>query len=140
MAEFDPSSATVPEVLKKLEKADDAERDRILSAEIGGKQRSTILSEYGIDSDTRMDASGRTLYPWEVAPTEQVQQVVVEESEEARKYREGQQALQEAAEKAQPTVDEQGGVTPAGTGVTGSPAPGTGTGGGTTTDVGGTTL
>lgn len=40
---FDPSDHTVDEVRKQLDKADTAERARIIAAEKAGKARSTII-------------------------------------------------------------------------------------------------
>lgn len=122
MAEFDPSSANVDEVLKKLEKADDNERQRILAAERKGKARVSVLEAYGVDPDERTDESGRVLYPWEVSPEEHVQPVVVDESQEARQAREAQAEFDQQVEKAAP--DEQGGGTAPGVGATGGPAAG----------------
>lgn len=68
MTEYDPSTGTVDEVLKKLDKASGTERQRILAAEQSGKRRSTILDAHGVDPEQRTDASGRVLYPWEVSP------------------------------------------------------------------------
>jgi hypothetical protein len=128
MAEFDPSTATVDEVLKKLEKANDQERQRILNAERGGKARVTILEEYGIDPDQRADAAGRALYPWEVAPADHVVPVQVDETAEMRKAREAQAEFDakvaKAAERNIAGGDEQQGGTAPGVGATGSPAPG----------------
>lgn len=42
-AEYDPAEHTVAEVQDYLAAADDAERDRVLSAERGGKARSSLL-------------------------------------------------------------------------------------------------
>ena len=42
---FDPSNATVDEVLAHLDKSDDDERDRVLAAERAGKARKGILGE-----------------------------------------------------------------------------------------------
>ena len=130
MAEFDPSTASVEAVQKKLEKADEAERQRILNAERGGKNRKTILEPYGIDPDARVDATGRVLYPWEVAPEDEVRPVEVEETEEERKAREAQAEWDAKVEAAAPTgFDEQqggtaGGVGVADAGVAGAPAAG----------------
>src|SRR5690606_37477901 len=126
MAEFDPSAANVDEVLKKLEKADDKERERILAAERGGKARKSVLEEYGIDPDARTDAAGRVLYPWEVSPDAAVKRVEVEESDEERKARERQAELDRKVAAARPAVDEQGGGAPLGVDApTGAAAPGT---------------
>lgn len=92
MAEFDPSQKSVDEVLKYLSTATKTERNRVLAAETAGKKRKTVLEEYGIDPDARFDASGRQLYPWEVAPDEAIA-VEVEETDEARKAREAQAEL-----------------------------------------------
>lgn len=138
MAEFDPNTASVEDVLKKLDKADEAERQRILRAEQGGKSRKTILEPYGIDPDARVDAAGRVLYPWEVDPEDAVVMVEPEEDDEARAAREAQAKFDEQVAAAAPGVDEQGGGTAAGvgvaaTGVAGATGPtGTGTGGTTT--------
>ena len=137
MAEFDPSTANVDEVLKKLEKASDLERQRILTAERGGKARRSILEEYGIDPDQRADGAGRVLYPWEVAPEDHVVPVQVDETDEARAAREAQAEFDAkvaaAAESNTPGGDEQQGATAPGVGVVGSPAPGAAAGGATTT-------
>lgn len=135
MAEFDPSTANVDEVLKKLDKADDDERQRILDAERKGKARVSILEEYGIDPNERTDASGRVLYPWEVSPEDQVHPVEVDETDEQRKAREAQAEFDAKAEAAAPRADEQQGGTAAGVGAapapaTGAPGPATGTTGG----------
>jgi len=142
MAEFDPSTATVDEVLKKLEKADAEERDRILNAERAGKARVTILEPHGIDPDARVDVSGRVLYPWEVAPEEQTFAVQVDETPEARKAREAQIEFDEktasATQSNAPGGDEQQGGTAPGVGTAGAPAAGT-VAGGRTRAGGGTT-
>lgn len=115
MAEFDPSNAGVDDVLKKLERADETERQRILNAERAGKSRKTVLEAYGIDPDSRVDATGRVLYPWEVSPEDVVVMVEPDESDEAREAREAQAEFD--AKVAAAGGDEQGGVTAAGTGV-----------------------
>lgn len=120
MAEFDPSTANVDDVLKKLDKADEQERQRILKAERSGKNRKSVLEPYGVDPDQRADAEGRALYPWEVSPDEAVQRVVVEETEEERKAREAQAAYDEKVAAARPQVDEQGGGSPLGAADTGT--------------------
>lgn len=135
MAEFDPSAANVDEVLKKLEKADEQERTRILNAERKGKARTTILDAYNVDPDERTDASGRVLYPWEMEPANHVHHVQVEETEEQRKEREARAEFDARVERSAPTgVDEQQGGTAAGVGVSapavapaagGAPATGT---------------
>lgn len=144
MAEFDPSSASAESVQKKLEKADEAERQRILSAELAGKKRKTVLEPYGIDSDARTDGAGRVLYPWEVEAKDEVRPVQVDETPEERKAREAQREFDAQVEAAAPTgFDEQGGDTAGGVGVAaGGVATAGGTGGGTTTTgtAGGTTL
>lgn len=48
--EFDPSKATVEEVITYLDGADDAERQRVLDAEAAGKGRKGI-AEYTADSE-----------------------------------------------------------------------------------------
>lgn len=129
MAEFDPSTAKVDEVLKKLEKADEQERTRILNAERAGQARKTILEEYGIDPDARVDSAGRTLYPWEVKPEEEVRRIEVEETDEQRKAREAKAEYDRKVADARPQTDEQGGGAPlagttaagATTGATGAP-------------------
>jgi hypothetical protein len=125
MAEFDPSTAKVGEVLSKLEKADEQERTRILNAERAGQARKTILEAYGIDPDERADAEGRVLYPWEVSPEDSVLRVPVEEDDEARAAREAQAEYDAQVAAARPQVDEQGGGTPLGAADTGT-APGAG--------------
>lgn len=123
MAEFDPSTANVDDVLKKLDKADEQERTRILNAERSGKARKSVLEPYGIDPDARVDAEGRSLYPWEVSPEEAVQRVVVEESDEERTAREARAEYDEQVAAARPQVDEQGGGAPLGAAdTTGGPA------------------
>lgn len=116
MAEFDPGTANVDEVLKKLEKADEQERQRILAAEKKGKARSTVLNAYGMDPDERTDAHGRTLYPWEVEAKDEVRPVQVRETAQARRAREAQAEFDAKVEKAAPSLDEQKGGTPAGVG------------------------
>lgn len=142
MAEFDPSTANVDEVLKKLEKAGSQERQRILAAERGGKARVSVLEPYGIDPDERADAVGRVLYPWEVSPEDHVVPVQVEETDEERAAREAKAEFDSKVEAvAQANIaggDEQQGGTAAGVGV--APAAGTATAGGTsTTSISGTT-
>jgi hypothetical protein len=125
MAEFDPSTAKVDEVLKKLEKADEPERQRILNAERAGQARKTILEEYGIDPDARVDGSGRTLYPWEVKAEDEVRRVEVEETDEQRQAREAQAEYDRQVAAARPQIDEQGGGAPLGApGVAGTTAAG----------------
>ena len=114
MAEFDPSNENVDAVLKKLEKADEQERTRILNAERSGKARKSVLEEYGVDPDARADADGRVLYPWEVKPEEAVQRVVVEETDEDRKMRETQAEYDRQVAGDRPAIDEQGGGSPLG--------------------------
>jgi len=133
MPEFDPSDASVDEVLKKLDKADEAERQRILGAERAGKKRKTILEPYGIDSDARTDSAGRVLYPWEVDPEDAVVMVEPEEDAEARAAREAQLDFDKQVAAAAPVVDEQSGGTAAGVGVADAGVAGpSGTGGATT--------
>lgn len=123
MAQFDPNDATVEEVQAKLAKATDAERDRILAAERGGKSRKTILEEYGIDPDERTDATGRVLYPWEVTGDDMADaDRHPDETDEQRKAREAQaeQDRRVSAAAGSGGGVEQGGATPAGSG---SPAP-----------------
>lgn len=120
MAEYDPNDGTVDEVLKKLEKASPDEQKRILAAERTGKARTTILEAYGVDPNERVDATGRVLYPWEVASEEQVTPVKVEESKEAAKARQAQAEFDDqaaAAAAANAGGSEQGAVTAPGTGV-----------------------
>lgn len=120
MAQFDPNDATVEEVQAKLAKANDSERDRILAAERNGKARKTILEEYGIDPDERVDATGRVLYPWEVTGDQLADaDRHPEETEEQRKAREAQ-VEQDAKVAAASSAGS--GVTPAGSGSPG-PAP-----------------
>lgn len=116
MAEYDPSDHKVDEVNKKLEKASPDERAAILRKEQAGQARKTILEPWGLDPDARVDASGRTLYPWEVDPAEQVLAVEVDETDEEREAREAQAEFDAAAEAAAPVLDEQGGVTAPGVG------------------------
>lgn len=122
MAEFDPSNASVDQVLAKLEKADAEEQQRILNIERTGKKRVTILEPYGIDPSERVDADGRVLYPWEVDPADEVRPVQVEETKEQKDARIAQLEFDEKVAAAAPGGDEQGGVTAAGVGVTGAPA------------------
>jgi len=49
--EFDPSKATVDEVLDYLENADDEEVERVLAAERSGKKRKGILDEFTTDPE-----------------------------------------------------------------------------------------
>lgn len=120
MAEFDPNNANVEDVLKKLEKADEKERERILNAERAGKARKSILEPYDVDPEARVDASGRVLYPWEVAPEEAVVRVAVEETDEQRAAREAQTEYDAQVAAARPAVDEQGGGSPLGAADTGT--------------------
>lgn len=130
MAQFDPSKEDVDTVLKHLSKADAEERDRVLTAEKGGKKRKTVLEKYGIDPDARYDASGRQLYPWEVTGEDMADaDRQPAESEEQRKLREAQ-AEHDATVASTPQL----GSTPASSGT--APAPTTGAGAGIT---GGTT-
>jgi hypothetical protein len=113
MAQFDPSEKTVDEVLAKLEKADSEERQRILNEERQGKARKTILEEYGVDPDERVDAAGRVMYPWEATGEQRADfDRQPEETAEERKAREEQAAADARVAAASP----QAGVTPAGTG------------------------
>lgn len=105
---YDPTHSNVDDVLKKLDKADDEERERILNIERNGKARVGILSAYGIDPAERVDPTGRVLYPWEVSPENQVVMVVVEETPEQQEAREQQAELDQQ--------DPQPAVTPAGVG------------------------
>lgn len=49
--EFDPSKATVDEVLDYLDNADDEEVERVLAAEKAGKKRKGILDEFTTDPE-----------------------------------------------------------------------------------------
>jgi len=132
MAQFDPSEKGVDEVLKRLDRADREERDRILAAEAGegGKRRKTILEKYGIDPDARFDATGRQLYPWEVTGADMADaDRHPTETDAQRKAREAQ-AEQDATVASTPQL----GSSPAGSGVAPAADAGTaGTTGGTTT-------
>lgn len=123
---FDPNDANLDEVLAKLEKADDQERNRILALEQQGKRRKTILEEYGIDPDQRVDSTGRVLYPWEVDADQQVRVRQPEEDAEARKARELQAEQDQRVAAASP----QGGSNPPGTGAAPASGVGVGTAGG----------
>lgn len=117
MAEYDPSDHSVDEVLKKLEKASDSERSAILKAEQTGKKRVTVLEAYGINPDANIDASGRTLYPWEVTPEDHTYHVTVDEDPDAEKYRKQLQERDELIAAATASAGgDQGGSTPAGSG------------------------
>jgi hypothetical protein len=135
MSQYDPSTKSVDEVLKKLEGADPVEQQAILNAERAGKARKTVLEPYGIDPDARVDSTGRELYPWEVNPSDHVYQVEVEETDEQREYREAKAKEDEAiaaATAAQPAADAPGsGVAPAPVG--GAVDAGTASTGGTST-------
>ena len=103
MAEdFNPEEKSAGEVRAHLEEADAEERARIAASERKGRKRKTVLEAAGVDPDARVDATGRTLYPWEVAPEKQAFHVRVDEEPEARKQREAQAELDQAV------VDEQG--------------------------------
>lgn len=108
--DFKPEEHSVDEVKKRLEKADQEEREQILNAELQGKARKTVLEPHGVDPDERRDAAGRVLNPWEVDPADQVTPVVVDETDEQRAAREAQ-----AEQDAQAAV-EQPAETPAGSG------------------------
>ena len=113
MAQFDPNEKTVDEVLKQLEKADSEERQRILNEERQGKARKTILEEYGVDPNERVDATGRVMYPWEAAGEQRADHdQQPEETPEQRKAREEQAATDARVAAATP----QGATDPAGTG------------------------
>lgn len=62
--------------------------------------------------ETRTDATGRALYPWEVTPGEEAVAVEVDESEDEKEAREQRASFEEDAAAA----SEQGGGDPAGTG------------------------
>lgn len=114
---YDPSSHSVDEVLAKLEKSSESDRSDILKAELGGKARKTVLEPYGIDPDTRIDGSGRSLYPWEVAPEEHVYHVQVDDDPEVEKARKLQQEQDELIAAAQANQGgDQGGATAPGSG------------------------
>lgn len=66
--EFNPEEHKADEVADYLEDADEAERLRVAAAEQAGKGRKSVLEAAGVEPGTRMDASGRILNPWEVAP------------------------------------------------------------------------
>lgn len=124
---FDPNTASVDEVKAKLEKANDTERQRILTAEQTGKRRKTILEPFGIDADARVDGAGRALYPWEVAPGEHVVAVPIDDSPEVMEARKKQAEYDEMIAAAQ--AGDQGGSTAPGVG---TPAAGGGDTGTTT--------
>jgi len=67
---YDPSEHGVDEVLDELKDADPTQAQAIVQAERTGKGRKTILAAGG-DAD-RTASNGRTLYPWEIAPENQV--------------------------------------------------------------------
>lgn len=114
---YDPSNYSVDEVNTKLEKASDTERQAILKAEQGGKARKTILEPNGIDADARVDAAGRSLYPWEVNPEDHTYHVTVDDDPEVEKARKLQQERDELIAAAQASQGgDQGGTTAPGSG------------------------
>lgn len=114
---YDPNNYSVDEVNAKLEKASASERDAILKAEQGGKKRKGILEPAGLDPEARVDASGRSLYPWETSPDEHVYAVVVDDDPEVEAARKAQQEQDELIAAAQGGQGgDQGGVTGPGVG------------------------
>ena len=67
---YDPSEHDVDEVLDELKDADPTQAQAIVQAERDGKGRKTILAAGG-DTD-RAASNGRTMYPWEIDPKNQV--------------------------------------------------------------------
>lgn len=65
---FDPSDHTAAEVKAELEQASEEEALKIAAAEQAGKNRKSVLEAAGVDENVRLDASGRVLHGWEVAP------------------------------------------------------------------------
>lgn len=65
---FDPSEHTAAEVKDALEEASEDEKRKIAAAEAAGRGRKTVLSAAGLQEGVRVDASGRVMHPWEVAP------------------------------------------------------------------------
>lgn len=68
LEEFDPAEHTAAEVVEELEDAPEDEKRAIAAAELSGKARKTVLEAAGVDPGVRMDATGRILNGWEVAP------------------------------------------------------------------------
>jgi hypothetical protein len=66
--QYDPSEYKAAEVVEELESASEEEKLRIAAAEQAGKNRKSVLEAAGVEGDVRLDASGRRLNAWEVAP------------------------------------------------------------------------
>lgn len=66
--EFDPTDHKATEVVEQLQEASEEEKLQIAAAEQAGKNRKSVLEAAGVDESVRLDASGRRLNPWEVAP------------------------------------------------------------------------
>jgi len=107
--DFDPGEKSVDAVNEQLESADDEERERILSAELAGKRRKTILEPAGVDSDERREGT-RRLNPWEVEPKDQAGPAGDNFGGTANL------AGGPVERDVSSTADDQGGVTPADTG------------------------
>lgn len=71
VADFDPADHTADQVIDQLEEATPDEKDRIVSAELAGKKRKSVLAAADVDPSERRDASGRVLNGWEVPPPAQ---------------------------------------------------------------------
>lgn len=66
--EYDPADYKADEVVAELEDASEDEKLRIAAAEQAGKGRKSVLEAAGVEENVRLDASGRRLHGWEVAP------------------------------------------------------------------------
>lgn len=71
MTDFNPDDHTAPEVVEELKDATEEEKAAIVSAEMAGKNRSSVLKAADVDPNERRDASGRVLMDHEVAPQDQ---------------------------------------------------------------------
>lgn len=71
MAEYNPDEHKAADVVEKLEGASEEDKNKIVAAELQGKQRKSVLEAAGVDAGARMDASGRVLGDHEVLPEDQ---------------------------------------------------------------------
>lgn len=71
MSNFNPDEHKAADVVDKLESASAEDKDKIVAAELQGKQRKSVLEAAGVDVGARMDGSGRVLLDHEVLPKDQ---------------------------------------------------------------------
>lgn len=104
--QFDPTTATVAQVQKHLETADDAERQRVLDAERSGQNRRGVLGDGGA---AQADAdAGRTETPHATTFQDAAEVGFIGESPE----RERTGAPDKGLSQANPAVMNQGGPVP----------------------------